>query len=226
MLGQKDYFGSLIMGVGGTEPVTVRETRWGFVIQSRNTGGLAHTILNRVARFATVVVWLAVVGLWLSPLSLDPQMSFILKSFVSVTLLASTYVGVVLTKRLGGYAVHIDTNRRELRTAVLNAKGQSWIKSSYRFDEIGAPVLERGKTETALRSLCLRLRENTDVVPVAVGDETTLLAIHDRLMRDMRPIEERMAAKGLPPLHARRVRNRAAFPLLGPAETEQRARRA
>ena len=65
-----------------------------------------------------------------------------------------------------------------------------------------------------------------DALEVAVGDEATLLAIHDRLMRDMRPIEERMAARGLPPLPAGRTRSRNAFPMLGPAETERRARRA
>jgi len=145
MLGQKDYFGSLLMGVGGTEPVSVRETHWGFVVLSPNTGGLARHILNKLARFATVVVWLAVVGIWVMPMAFDPQVSFVLKAFASVALLATTYVGVVLTKRMGGYAVHIDTNRRELRTAVLTPKGQNWIKASYRFDEIGAPVLERGK---------------------------------------------------------------------------------
>ncbi len=223
MLGRKDYFGSIVMGVGGTEPVRVRETHWGFIIQSPKTSGLTNELLDRAVRFGTIAVWVAVIGLWLVPIPADPQQSFVMKAFASVGLLGVAYAAVVLTKRMGGYAVEVDTSRRVLRTAVLTAKGQSRIKARYRFDEIGKPILERGRTETATRSLCLRLKEGDEVIPVAAGDEMTLLAVHDRLMRDLRPVEERMAARTLPPLHARRARQ--AFPMLGPTETVSRARR-
>ena len=201
MLDQKDYFGSVLMGLGGTEPVAVRETQWGYVVRSINPGGAWQLVIDRIARFGTFSVWVAVIGIWLAPLSMAPDMAFVAKAFVSAGVLALTYLLVSFTKRLSGYEFQVDTNRRELRTAVLNARGQSWIRASYRFDEIKDTVLQRSRLDDSARSLCLRCKGVAEMVPVAVGNEATLLAVHDRLMRDLRPIEERRS-----------------FPLLGPDE--------
>jgi hypothetical protein len=107
----------------------------------------------------------------------------------------------------------------------MTSRGQSWIKASYRFDEIGASVLERGRTDAAPRSLCLQLRQKTEVIPVAVGDEATLLEVHDRLMRALRPAKDRATARDLSRSRATRAGADGAFPMLAPSETEGRSRR-
>lgn len=226
MRGQKDYFGSVLFGLGGIEPVTVRETLWGFIIQSANPGGSWRYVMERAARLAKVGVWLAVIGLWLIPASQAPEVAYTLKAIASVVLLVATHAALVLTRRMGGYAVHVDSGRRELRTAIVTAKGQSWIKASFRFDEIGEAVLERGRNDTCAHSLVLRLKTNGQVIQIAVGDEASLLGVHDRLMRDLRPLEERMAANGFLPKPQSRRRRMRAFPMLGPEESLGRGRRA
>ena len=217
MLEQKDYFGSMLMGLGGTEPVNVRETNWGYVIRSANPGGSRRQLIDMIARFAIFVVWIAVIGIWLAPVGLAPEQAFVIKAFVSVALLGLTYCLIGLSRQLGGYEFQVDINRRELRTAILTGKGQSWIRASFRFDEISDTVLQRGRLDQSARSLCLRLKTGCKLIPVAIGSEATLLGVHDRLMHDLRPIEERMAAFGLQD-SARSVKLRRAFRMLGPDE--------
>jgi len=224
MIDQKDFFGSVLMGLGTTRPGTLREMPWGYVVQSVNAGSGLRYVMDRVARFATFAVWLAVIGLWLMPVAMAPGVAFALKSFASVALLGLVYLFVCLTHRMVGYAFHIDTNRREVRVAVLTAKGQSWIKASYRFDEIGAAVMQPGRGADAAYELCLRLTKGEDLIPVAAGDEAALMGIHDRLMRDLRPIEERMAAFGGVHLPVRKQPARPGFPMLGPQEIAVRRR--
>ena len=59
------------------------------------------------------------------------------------------------------------------------------------------------------------MKGRNDLIPVASGDEATLMAVYDRLVRDLRPIKER-----LPGFNAELLRqtSRASkvFPRLGP----------
>lgn len=207
---------------GGSAPVSVRETLWGFVVQSsaRHVGW--RNVAGKIARFCAFAVWLVVAGLWMMPLSPGIASAFVVKSFVSVAMIAAVYAGVVLTRRGTGYEIHVDANRRELRVAEVGAKSQIWIKASYRFDEIAELVLERHRRESAL---VMRLQKVAGAIPVALGDEPTLLAVRDRLMAALRPVDESMSAAALARQGGRRPRARPAFPALAPAESESRGRR-
>lgn len=218
MSDQRGFIEGVMAGFGRVGPVTVRETLWGYVVESVEPGGPWRALLDRAVWFMALAVWLAVTGLWFWPFPGAEATTFALKSFASVGMLALTYLAFVFTRRQRAYAFQIDTNRRELRAAVLTTKGRSWIKASYRFDEIGEAVLQLGHSDDAPCSLCLRLKNGGALVPVADGDETTLLAVHDRLMGDLRPMEERMAAFGKPKVPVRTHRIRSAFLPLGPDE--------
>lgn len=214
MRDRTDILKTLVNSTSAVSPVTVRETNFGYIIRSEKarTDTVFH---DRIIRFGLAAVWIAVAGLWLMPLS-GP--AFVLKTIFSVGLLALAYVLVVIARRgNSGFELHVDTSRRELRSAVLTAKGECWIRARARFAEVADPVIRRGKSETKLRSLSLRLIGGADMMPVAVGDEATLLAVHDRLMRDLRPIEERLAGYKLDGA-TRRPTGRVVFPQLGPDE--------
>lgn len=196
------------------EPLTLRETPWGYVVRSeRPDGDLATPLL----RFANSAVWIAVVGMWLLPVGMVSGPGFVWKVFSSVTLLALYYLASTLFRNSSGYEVQVDVSRRELRMGMLTRRGESWIRTSARFDEVGDSLVRRCEAKSETRVLCLRMKTATETVPIAIGDEASLLALHDRLIQDLRPVEEKLSsyklARGLVPSRARR-----AFPKLGPEE--------
>ena len=212
MLDHKEILKSLVTGENVVSAVTVRETNFGYIIRSEKAGQDAE-FRRLIVKFALVAVWIAVGGLWLLPV-----MGGALKAVVSVVLLAGAFGGLALSQRSGGGCeLHVDTSRRELRSATVTPKGESWIRTSARFGEVSTPVLRRGKPENEQRSLCLRIAGEAEEMPVAVGDELTLLAIHDRLMGDLRPMEERSAGFQGNGSETKRE-NRRVFPRLGPDE--------
>lgn len=193
----------------GPYPLSLHETGWGYVIRSVRP---EHDLARLAVRCVIAVAWIAALGLWLVP-----GLAFEWKALLSVALLTALYSGLALFRRTRGYEVQVDTARRELRVGVVTVKGDCWIRSSARFDEIGGSVVQKAGCGAASRRLCLRLEPGSDVLPVAAGDEATLLAVHDRLMGDLRPLEERVSsfllATGRGPSRAQRV-----FPRLAPDE--------
>lgn len=208
MLDHKEILRRLVRGANGAKPVRVRETNFGYIISSGN-GGRDDVLRQRIYRYWMLAALIGAAGLWLVP-----GLLLLVKFCGSAVLLAAVYAGVALFGRAGGgIELHVDTARRELRAAVVTAKGESWIRDSARFSEVTGPVLRHSGKDR--HSLCLRIAGEADVMPVAVGDEETLLAVHHRLMGDLRPIEERLAGFKL---NAARGGSRAGevFPQLGP----------
>ncbi|MCG6902954.1 MAG: hypothetical protein LJE68_09760 [Rhodobacter sp.] len=132
-------------------------------------------------------------AVWILPLL---GLGTLARIMVSVVLLALAAGMLVLRRQgRGGLELHVDTLRRELRAATLSASGERLTRSSVLFAVVAAPILKRSKADGNLRSLCLRITGESEVMTVAVGDETTLLAIHDRLMRDLQPIDGKAAGR-------------------------------
>lgn len=179
---------TLFLGPGGDGVVWIREANFGYIIRSERAGQDAG-MRRWGMRLALAGLWGALALLWLVP-----GIGLPVKLAASGVLLAlGGLVLVTARRRDSGFELHVDTARRELRSAILTPKGESWIRTSARFGEVTKPVLRKGKIQSNKRSLCLRIAGEAEEIPVAIGDERTLLAIHDRLMRDLRPLEERLA---------------------------------
>ncbi len=200
----------LIGGVSVSDPVSLRETHWGCIIRSETGSDTARLFSGMGAKFAAVAGWAAVAGMWLVP---GP--GFAMKAVATAVILGAVYLGIVLLRRAKGYELQVDTYRRELRAAVLTPDGGSRVTATARFEQVGDSVLRRDPVDPATWHLDLRLTGRSDLIRVASGDEPTLMAVYDRLVKDLRPIEERV-----PGLNAARLReaSRAAlvFPKLGP----------
>lgn len=210
----KNILKSLVRKMNSQDSVSVRETNFGYIIHSAG-GGKDACLRRLIVKLSLLAVWICLVGMWLLPTS---TLGLFAKIFLSVVLLATAYVARLLGQGdAGGFELHVDTSRRELRSAVLTAKGESWIRNSVRFGEVTAPIMQKSKPDVALRSLCLRIAGQAEMMPVAVGKEATLLAIHDRLMRDLRPLEERLASFRVDSVK-QQVSHRKVFPALGPDE--------
>jgi len=206
---------SVLLGVRPDALVTVRETDCGYVIRSGAAPTLRGLSVSPLERYGRILVWLVLAGLWLAPTTLVGDRGGLMRALLTVGLLAAAIPVLALARRRGGYEVQVDTDRRELRTWILTRRGERKSPTCARFEDIGEPLLRRIAPEDKRQVLCLRLRDGTGQVPLAAGDEATLLAVHDRLVRDMIPIHTRMAYQlaggGRRPASPRR-----AFPLLGP----------
>ncbi len=196
---------------GPSANITVRETYWGFVVRSSRPAPESADFA-RLARFLRVGVWPVALGLVVLPAG-----PLALRAVLAVLLVGAVHLGLAIARRREGYELHVDTNRRELRSAVLTAKGEIWVQNSARFDEVQEPVLRRGRPDPRKCCLSLRIRGEAEPFPVASGDETTLLAVHDRLMRDLMPLEKRLAGLAFGARTAAAGRGRV-FPQLGPEE--------
>lgn len=217
MLDHKQVLRALVKSVNRAGTVSVRETNFGYVIRSEKATS-SEVLRAKVAKFAWVALWVAAIGLWIVPFG---DMSWALRTVISLSMIAAGFGVFVLNRCVeAGFELHVDTNRRELRSAVLTPRGESWIRSSARFGEVSDVFMRGPKPETNLRSLCMKIIGESEVMPVAVGSEVTLLALHRRLMRDLRPIEERLAGYQIEEPTARGARSarREVFPQIGPDE--------
>lgn len=208
----------LMQGRGGDRRVTLRETYWGYVVQSaRGAPRPAEVVLEQVRYYAVWVFAVAAGAVWLLPGAWLPAPVLAVKALVSVLLVAGALALVSLRRRVRGYELQVDLNRRELRGAVVDNTGRPRLRERVRFSEVGRPVIRRGKSEHYPRALCLELAGREELLPVAVGDPGMLMAVHDRLMGDLQPLEPIMP--GLCPKGQAPVRAQArGFPRLGPDE--------
>jgi hypothetical protein len=183
---------------------------WGYVIRSTGPcGDMAAQLL----RFVGAAVSVAVVAMWILPAGMVSGPGVLWKAFTSVGLVGLFFLCAIVFRRPTGYEVQVDLRRRELRMGMLTRRGDSWLRTSARFDEIGDSMVRRVSPQSADRVLCIRIRNMPEAVPVAIGDEASMLAVHDRLMSDLRPVEQLVSSSKLAQRPVRRV-----FPRLGPEE--------
>lgn len=191
MLDHQDVLKAMVRTVNGGRTVYVRETAFGYVIRSERSGDGAD-MRTRSAKFLLVLFAATAIGLWFSPYAWYSIGLTLLFSAVILLIGAVCYTAIL--GMAPGTELHVDLERRELRSAVITARGESWIQSSARFGEVTEIFLRRYRPDTPARSLCLRIAGEEEPMPVGVGSDKVLLAIHDRLLRDIRPGRNRMAA--------------------------------
>lgn len=201
--------------VVGVRTVTVHETNFGYIIRSAK-GSSEQDLRSRVARIAAGFAISGAIGVWFGMFG---SMSVMAKAVICAMWSSAVYFAWMQSEKgRGDLELHVDTSRREVRSAVVTPKGEAWIRSSARFGDVANAVLQKPKAESAIRTLSLRIHGDDEVIPVAVGEEKTLLAVHDRLMRDLRPIEDSLAGFKMNKDAEQSPTRRKVFPALGPDE--------
>ncbi|KMW56550.1 hypothetical protein AIOL_001504 [Candidatus Rhodobacter oscarellae] len=196
----------------GKGVIAVRETNFGYIIKSE-PGADGSVLQDRNCLVALAALGIAIVAVWWAP---GAYMPVAINVALTLVLLVAAGLALVTLRRSGaGSELHVDTNRREMRSAARTPSGEIWIRTSARFTDVSELFLSSPRPQSDLRALSLRIVGEEEVVPVAVGDEATLLTLHDRLMQDLRPLEERIAGHRF---HATRPESAAqrVFPVLGP----------
>jgi hypothetical protein len=143
----------------------------------------------------------------------------LVKMGVSALLVAGTLLLVLRNRSWGQYVTDVDLSKRVLRFGVESASGKEKILSEARFGEVSSPLLKRAIREGEKSQLFVKVAGRDAPLLLAAGDELTLLAVHDRLTNDLRPIESRMASYGAWNRKASSgARRKKVFPALGPSE--------
>ena len=125
MLDRRELLNRLIEGVGvrEEESVSVRETYWGYIIHSTKPGS-ERAMRDMFFRLIMASSWIAVIGIWIAPAQMFPASPLFLKLALSVLLLGISYAALALCRPPAGYEFQVDANKREVRTAILNSKGE------------------------------------------------------------------------------------------------------
>ena len=218
MLDRRKLLHKLIEGIGVREEdsVTVREAYWGYIIHSTKPSN-QQAFQGILIRLVSAAAWIAVIGVWLAPTHLFPEPFLLWKLGFSLLLLGFTYAVMAVCRPPAGYEFQVDINKRQIRTAILDSKGQRRGLIDTAFGDITDPVLTRSRDGSSHPSLALRVRGKDGLLPVAIGQEKTLMAVYDRLMRDLRPIEDRVVGVRVQPALRTSPRGHV-FPRLGPEE--------
>lgn len=198
--------------------ITVREAEFGYQIRS-DRGPIGAHRRDLFAFAAIALAWLAGAAMWFAPGLTPSAPSFLAKVGISALLLAGTSLLVLRNRSWGQFVTDVDLGKRVLRFAVESAGGKGKIQCEARFGEVSSPMLKRAVREGEKSRLLVKVAGREDLLLLAAGEELTLLAVHDRLLNDLRPIEPRMASYGAWDRKASPSATRKkVFPALGPSE--------
>jgi hypothetical protein len=165
----------------------VSETYWGYVIRPPEPQLERAAVIEMVAIFAGVLLFLAAYGQWLLP-GADAADGVIGLKLVSTVLFAVLGGSLAWLGRRGMVQeLHVDRLKSQLRLVQRNRHGEGRLTAVFAFSDIGSVVLKRSKTPWRTARLCLRLAGSGSFVEVLVAAEVELLPIRDRLIVDMSP---------------------------------------
>ncbi|WP_172294366.1 hypothetical protein [Pseudoruegeria sp. HB172150] len=188
------------------EPLSLRETDWGYVIRSAHPDSALPKRWVYGALAGGALFWIV---LWLAP-----GIGAVWKAAYCLLVLAALHFGL---KRMGQAKAHelqVDMRRRELRLGVVTAAGDTWIKGSLRFDEIDGSTMKRAGGKCVL---WLQIKGSQALAPAGVGSEAELLQINERLARDLKPVASQVSSYKLASNGAKRAGG-SRFPPLSPPE--------
>ena len=199
MIGVTKNLWRLVPGLRDVAEASVREIGIGYVIRS-NRAGWREVLLARLASFAPVFFWSGAAAVWLGL-----STGLLLNAAYGVAIVALALLAIALFSRPGcGTELVVDLSRRELRLAAVSG-GTARVRRRARFGEVLGLVLRRAQPGVSEHSLSLRIAGQSVPLTIATGDVAVLSAILDRVTRDLRPIEERLACSILKPRASRIV---------------------
>lgn len=181
--GHRDDSGA---AAAGDEPALqgVTETAWGYVVAAGGTLSRNAAAIERAAWLAALALFALAGGHWLVPvvhglLGLGTQIA------LSVAL---GLVGLALSwlaDRGLLEEVQVDLEARTLRWTLGNARGGLRILREVGFDEIGSVFVHRAEGPGQPARLCVRVGRGDEQIELARGREPWLIAIQQRLARDL-----------------------------------------
>ena len=164
------------------DPLTVRETHWGFIVSDRmsmqNIGAVAEATLKVLAivmLFSSIIPWIALGGgLAAGTLALKVAHT---TAFFMVGLAVYWHAGRGFRQE-----IQVDCVRKELRLATRNSRGISTPKRRITMVAIESCFLKRSKASAATTKMLIRLKGRQMPLTIASGNERDLLPILERMV--------------------------------------------
>ncbi len=171
----------------GNRPYALEEREWGYVVFP--IGEVSPwAVLSQLAAWAAgVAAGVAAAAIWLVPSAVDAMA--LARVGLTGALLVTAALLLWFASRGLRPEVEIDLRRREVRQMVRNRAGRPTLVARYGFDRIGGVVLDRsagrGQYRPSHAALVLRYRNTAQMLPVVYGRASDLMALRDRLGRDL-----------------------------------------
>jgi hypothetical protein len=168
-------------------PYALDEHYWGYLIRSLDPLPLWLVLAQVFSWVAGIVLAIAAFGLWAFPSAQEDLLAFRLA--LSVVLLGTAAFLLWFASRGARSEIQVDVRQREVREIVRNKAGRPTLIGRYPFEEIGGVFLDRstarGQYRASHASLVLRYRNTAQMLPVVHGRASDLVALRDRMGRDL-----------------------------------------
>ncbi|NCO85152.1 MAG: hypothetical protein GW886_00800 [Rhodobacterales bacterium] len=169
----------------GPQHFVVDEAYWGYVVRQADEDPLSVRILMGLAWGAGIVFAVGALGLWLMPQSVISADLIGMKMGASVLMAGFAAFFLWYASRGTRTELQVDTSLGEVREVVRNQTGKPSLVGRYGFDAIGGVYLERAAGGPGDTCLVLRHGNGGQLLPVAWGHESQLVALRDRMGHDM-----------------------------------------
>jgi len=173
----------------------VSETLWGYIVSEAEDRFDRETLMESAMRFVGLLLVVLAYGQWLLPGSMFGPSAFAMKAALTFVFGAGGATLYWFASRGSNSEVHFDTDKREVRIVSRNAKDQTRLLSSMKMDRIESAFTVCPKEPGAMAGLFLRLKGQSTPMHLFDGEEHEIRALHQRIVHDMLPAQERLKAR-------------------------------
>lgn len=159
------------------------ETYWGYVISPDKREMRFVDVLVGSSWLAGTALMMAAVGMWVLPGSVATGAAIGMKVGLSIFFACIGAMCMNWSGRSGPIAYEVDTRLGELRKVAHSRVGRPTLLARFGFDSIGGVHIDRTDGKEAV--LKLRTGNTARMIEIIRGGEAELLALRDRLGRDM-----------------------------------------
>ncbi len=165
-----------------SDPLTVRQTHWGFIVSDRTSmqsnGAVAEAILKVLSialLFSSIIPWIALGGgLAAGTLALKAAHTV---AFFAVGLAVYWHAGRGFRQE-----IQVDRVRLEIRLATRNSRNISTVRHRIPMATVESSFLKRSKSSVSATKMLLRLKGRQVPLTIASGNERDLLPILERIV--------------------------------------------
>lgn len=157
--------------------VRVDETQWGYIVRSAEREAGAAWLARRLAVLVAVAACVSILLLWLTPGVASPL------GRIGATGLLTGFAGIAVWLAGRGFLpeTHVDLRAGEVREVLRDMGGRTRPIARTAFGDIGGVHIDR----RGRGKLVLRWRNTCRTLTVATGEEDALMALRDRIGRDL-----------------------------------------
>ncbi|MEL6645125.1 MAG: hypothetical protein AAFQ79_14425 [Pseudomonadota bacterium] len=168
------------------------ETAWGYVVRQKTDRFDHETAFESAGRFLGLILVVCAYGQWFLPATLFGGDAVAMKGAMSFVFGASG-VGIYWFATRGLKTdLEVDLTRRELRVVNRNSRGGRRLQLHIGMRDIESAFLRRIKEDDAPAYLMVRPRRGAAPIQLAMGCETELMELQQRLKSDIKPVSEKL----------------------------------